>query len=144
MTRWNCHVLSPAGSSVDCHQSRGVSALLHSRLPRGGGGASSELKSSPPAGELMIKKRELYPQTPAPQSSTHSFRQIACISNSFRQIACISPIIYYFLQTACISLTEYGSDSSEDLHDVLHIQAICPSANTCTLPMILLLLWLLY
>ena len=114
-------------------------------------GASSELKSPPTAGELMIKKRELYPQTPAPQSSTHSFKQLACISqsstNSFRKITYISTIIYYFLQTACNSLTEYGSDFSEDLHDVLHIQAICPSANTWTIPMmilLLLLLWLLY
>ena len=41
--------------------------------------ASSELKSPPP-GELVIKKWELYPQTYAPKSSTHSFKQIACIS----------------------------------------------------------------
>ena len=42
--------------------------------------ASSELKSPPPAGELVIKKWELYPQTSAPKSSTHSFKQMACIS----------------------------------------------------------------
>ena len=42
--------------------------------------ASSELKSPLPAGDLVIKKRELYPQTSAPKSSTHSFKQIACIS----------------------------------------------------------------
>ena len=49
-------------SSVDGHQSQGVSVLLQSRLPRGGGGGNSELKSPPAAGELVIKKWELYPK----------------------------------------------------------------------------------
>ena len=99
--------------------------------------ASSELKS-PSCWWACDKEMGTLPSNICSYTSTHEFLQTNSLHFSN----------YLLIPSNSLHLSNWiWIRFLKDLHDELHIQAICPSANTWTIPrmiLLLLLLWLLY